>query len=193
MANNQEEILYTSRDVFVYKAQAFIVLFIIAVIGGVIPLKKKSSKSFLSYGNCFSGGIFLSAAFLHMLQESIEGFESLGLKTHFPMAMFWTIVGIMIPFLIEKVILGQHDHNLIFFERQRSLEEGVPSKNSPQIFNMYMLWLMLGIHSFIEGAAVGIEENYTNITPILIAIISHKFFSGTKICPYIYNNLIYVI
>jgi len=29
-----------------------------------------------------------------------------------------------------------------------------------------------------EGAAVGIEKNYDDITPILVAIVAHKFFSA---------------
>lgn len=170
----------TGGNVFIYKLQSFVVLLAIAVIGGIIPLRQKSSQKFLSLGNCFSGGIFLSAAFLHMLHESIEGFEALKLKSHFPWAMFWTIIGVLIPFFVEKVLLGQHDHHHVFLEKQKSLEEGEGDKEvqQNQTFNMYMLWLMLGIHSFIEGAAVGIEENYNNITPILIAIVSHKFFSG---------------
>lgn len=143
--NQQDSSLVESSSdgVILYKLEAIVLTLFIALVGGFIPLRRKSSESFLSLGNCFSGGIFLSAAFLHMLNESIEGFEALNLNTHFPIAMFSTVVGILIPFFVEKVVLEQHDHYNLF--------DSDSHKSFQSTLGMYALWMMLGVHSLIEG------------------------------------------
>lgn len=132
-----------TEGVVAYKLVAILITLVIALAGGLLPTRRQTSANYLSLGNCFSGGIFISAAFLHMLQESVEGFEKLPLKSHFPMAMFCTILGILIPFFIEKVVLGgKHDHAALLANDKE--------KNDSSL-SMYVLWLMLGIHSIIEG------------------------------------------
>lgn len=62
----------TEKDLLWFKLQAMAVIGAVAFGGGMVPLKKQSA-SLLSYGNAFSGGVFLAAGFLHMLGESVEG------------------------------------------------------------------------------------------------------------------------
>ena len=131
------------EGVALYKLEAIAITLIIALAGGLLPTRRQLSPSLLSLGNCFSGGIFISAAFLHMLQESVEGFSTLPLKTHFPLAMFCTVLGILIPFFIEKVALGgNHDHAALLNQDKGGKDGGL---------GVYVLWLMLGVHSIIEG------------------------------------------
>jgi zinc transporter ZupT len=133
-----------TEGVAMYKLEAILITLVIALAGGLLPIRRQASATVLSLGNCFSGGIFISAAFLHMLQESVEGFSTLPLKTHFPLAMFCTVLGILIPFFIEKVVLGgNHDH--------AALLNNDKSKNDSGL-GIYVLWLMLGVHSIIEGS-----------------------------------------
>lgn len=132
------------EGVALYKLEAIAITLIIALAGGLLPTRRQVSAKVLSLGNCFSGGIFISAAFLHMLQESVEGFQSLPLKTHFPMAMFCTLLGVLLPFFVERVVLGgHHDH--------AALLNSEKSKNESSL-GIYVLWLMLGVHSIIEGS-----------------------------------------
>ena len=133
----------STDGVAMYKLEAVVITLAIALVGGLLPTRRQYSPSVLSLGNCFSGGIFLSAAFLHMLQESVEGFATLPLKTHFPMAMFCTLLGILLPFFIEKVVLGgNHDHAALLNSDKSKGDSGL---------GIYVLWLMLGLHSIIEG------------------------------------------
>lgn len=139
-----------TEGVALYKMEAILITLVIALAGGLLPTRRQVSPKILSLGNCFSGGIFISAAFLHMLQESVEGFASLPLKTHFPLAMFCTVIGILIPFFIEKVVLGgHHDHSQLLNQDKGAKDSGL---------GIYVLWLMLGVHSIIEGT-------YTSFKP----------------------------
>lgn len=45
-------------------------------------------------------------------------------------------------------------------------------------FNMIMLALLLGVHSIIEGIALGVEDTTTDISSLLFAIVSHKVFDA---------------
>ncbi len=62
----------TEKDLLWFKIQAMAIIGAVAFGGGIVPLKKQS-PTLLSYGNAFSGGVFLAAGFLHMLGESVEG------------------------------------------------------------------------------------------------------------------------
>jgi hypothetical protein len=133
-----------------YKLEAMLIIFLCAMVGGLVPLRKNTGPRLLSLGNCFSGGIFLAAAFSHMLTEALEGFEKLEWHTEFPVIMFFTVVGILIPFFIERIVM-EHDHTAIL-DRPRSADAGASETSTQQQFSIYALWLMLGVHSIIEGA-----------------------------------------
>ena len=144
------------EGVALYKVEAILITLIIALVGGLLPTRRQTSAKLLSLGNCFSGGIFISAAFLHMLQESVEGFATLPLKTHFPMAMFCTLLGVLIPFFIERVVLGGHHDHSALLNPEKS--------NSESSLGIYVLWLMLGVHSIIEGSFMSTSRNNTLFT-----------------------------
>lgn len=149
MPNNGED----AGDVLTYKIQAIIVIFAIGMAGGLFPLKRTSSQRFLSLGNAFSGGIFLSAAFVEMISEAVEGFERLHFETKFPVVMFFTVVGILIPFFIERVAMDSHDHNALVSREKSRASDGSASENQSQL-GIYVLWLSLGVHSIIEGSSI---------------------------------------
>lgn len=149
-SNEADSPIATPAEVLNYKIQAIIVIFVIGMAGGLFPLKRTSSKRFLSLGNAFSGGIFLSAAFVEMIAEAVEGFERLEFQTRFPFVMFFVVVGILIPFVIERVLMENHDHHaLVNREKNRSSDSGVEQQSQ---LGIYVLWLSLGVHSIIEGS-----------------------------------------
>lgn len=62
--------------------QTFKIIMIFVIFGltlfGILPLKVpaiKKSEQGLSYLNCFSAGMFLAIAVIHMLPESVEDYN----------------------------------------------------------------------------------------------------------------------
>ena len=66
----------TDSDTLLYVKLGFIfVIFIESVLFGVIPQRWKrcrNNEHFLSIANCFSGGVFLAIAFVHIIPESTK-------------------------------------------------------------------------------------------------------------------------
>jgi len=93
---------------------------------GILPLKVpaiKKSEAGLSYLNCFSAGMFLSIALIHMLPESVEEYtewaEEKELNRPFPLPFCCMFIGYLIVLLLDRVIMhniidhnhGHHHHN----------------------------------------------------------------------------------
>eukprot|EP01121_Diplochlamys_sp_Union-15-3_P012057 TRINITY_DN3563_c0_g1_i1.p1 TRINITY_DN3563_c0_g1~~TRINITY_DN3563_c0_g1_i1.p1 ORF type:complete len:165 (-),score=21.25 TRINITY_DN3563_c0_g1_i1:540-1034(-) len=132
-----------------FKLQSAAIIGIVAFLGGIVPLKYNSPK-LLSLGNTFSGGIFLSAGFIHMLEESVHGFQELGM-TDYPYPYICCVIGILIPLFVEKILLGEHGHG---HGHKLQIESDTEMGSSPYNrvkLNMLMLTTMLSIHSLIEG------------------------------------------
>ena len=164
------------------KLFCFVVIFFSGFVGGLLPLKLKVNKEYLSFGNVISGGIFLAAGMTHMLKESIEGYEELRAENKwgpFPVPYFLCIVGILGTFFIEKISTPHSEmkHSHSFDMLDLTPEQSSESKRETNV-NMYILALLLSVHSIIEGIALGIESHWEDTTKILIAIVSHKFFAA---------------
>jgi zinc transporter 1/2/3 len=95
----------------VTKINALVAILIAAMIGGIIPWRWRTvaKSSLLSLGNTFSGGIFLSAGFTHMLSEAVEGFEVSELS-EFPLAYFFCMLGIILAMVSERA--SGHSHGM---------------------------------------------------------------------------------
>lgn len=82
-----------------------------------------------------------------MFPEAVEGFESFG-EEYEKHAFIYFLVGIIIPFFVERVLVPHsHSHSGLFEEKN----EG-PVRST---VGVYLLMLMLSIHSFIEGMVYG--------------------------------------
>mmetsp|Transcript_23089 Transcript_23089/g.37084 ORF Transcript_23089/g.37084 Transcript_23089/m.37084 type:complete len:436 (+) Transcript_23089:62-1369(+) len=86
------------------------VFFIVGVVGGLGPYAigatnrlSRSNIRLFSTLNCFSGGVLLAAGFMHMLPDQLEDASKLGVSN--VTAMMLAMVGILIPFLLEKSAL----------------------------------------------------------------------------------------
>lgn len=102
-------------DTTSFKGLALAILFILAMLGGLIPLKaRKRSKTsqFLSLGNMFSGGIFLGGGLLHLLPEAADGLQEVvadvenSLVRNFPWAFFLCGLGFLAILLMEEVVVA---------------------------------------------------------------------------------------
>jgi len=145
-----------------FKTIAVAVIFIVGLSSGLSPLRfavSKGEQLLFSLGNSLAGGIFLGAGLLHLLPDGIEFLSGV---TDYPLAMLLAATSLGVLLFLEKVIFIKSDaHNL----------EDIGT--SPD-FQPYLLALILSIHSFIAGAALGIEKTILASVVLFVAIIAHK-------------------
>lgn len=146
-----------------------IFIFCLTIISGTIPFIIKSKKIGdidFPIGEALSNGVFLGAGLVHMLSDASDGFSKLGFD--YP----WAFVICGATFLL--FLLSEH----IGFMVKRN--------NKNQILLIAIAsTIMLSIHSFFAGAALGIS-NRSSLTIILfIAIIAHKWAASFSLSVYI--------
>lgn len=126
-----------------------------------------------------------------MLHESIEGFKESNYRIgNMPVPYLLCLFGLLGTFFLERIaITGHahlHNHNA---SAGSSVEDGSHElhdssahdsrgiNKKEENMNLYLLAIVLSVHSVIEGIALGIEDTKEDTTTLLIAIIGHKFFS----------------
>jgi len=135
--------------------------------------------------------------------ESLEGFQGEGKPLgNFPLGFFLLGIGGLLILFVEKVMLGKEHHDLGHGHAHpdQDLEQGHyhPPINAPEgtdpgsmeaplltappppprsvsLITSIVLVVALGVHSFIEGLALGIIETATEALLLFIAIIAHKW------------------
>jgi zinc transporter ZupT len=65
------------------------------------------SKLAISVANAFSGGVFLSLAFGHMLPHACHGFEGSGYSETVP--YYLSLTGYLLIFFVEKIAFDAHE------------------------------------------------------------------------------------
>jgi hypothetical protein len=102
-------------DVVTFKYIAMISLFVMAMAGGLWPMKigkAPNAKVFLSLGNTFGGGVFLGGGLLHLLPESNENLltvsETLNMPSlqSYPFAFLLCGLGFFAILIVEEVALA---------------------------------------------------------------------------------------
>ena len=108
-----------TMNVIAFKTIAAISVFLEMLCCGLAPLwvmKRFGAYSelrdrILSISNAFSGGIFLSSGFVHLLAESQDTLHH-ELATDFPVAILLCCASFYFVFFIEKIVFaGVHSHN----------------------------------------------------------------------------------
>jgi len=101
----------------VLKVVFMVLVFAIAVVFGVLPVKVKACKEsprFLGIANAFSGGLFLSIALIHILPEAAEKFEAWwvanndGQAPPVPLPYILVFCGYTFILLVDKVMFDSH-------------------------------------------------------------------------------------
>jgi len=147
------------------------------VLCWLVPLKSKKiteNKLALSLANAFSGGVFLSLAFGHLIPECIHGFDA-----DTPEAAPYLLVlgGYLLIFFVEKVAFDAHDilHEMSEGgEHHHSHSNGshVPARNTGR--SALILLAALGIHSILEMMALGLASSFGDAALLSLSIGLHQ-------------------
>lgn len=112
---------------------ATLLVSLVSFVGvGILSLKEKTAGAVLFAIVAFATGTLLGAAFLDVLPEAIKKIEP-------SQALAFALAGILVFFLVEKVIYWHHHHG------RHSAEE------KPMA---YLNLIGDGVHNFFDGAAI---------------------------------------
>jgi Predicted divalent heavy-metal cations transporter len=161
----------------------------------LIPLRAKKmteNKLALGLANAFSGGVFLSLAFGHLIPECIHGFE--GMNEVLPFMI--VLGGYLLIFFVEKVAFDAHglmhecgaDHgthggpNKEIIEtnnknrgslKQASGESATVSGNGTGRSAVILLGA-LAVHSILEMTALGLARSFGDSALLTLSIALHQ-------------------
>lgn len=149
-----------------YKAIAALLIFFASIAIIVYPLKKKKALTHtepFELGEALASGIFLGAAFFHMLPDAIRIFNQAEGISNYPIPEVVAILGFLLLLFLERLSLLNSSHS--------------PKHSIP-----YILAIILIIHALTEGAALGIGSTFSETFMIFIAILAHKGSESFALC-----------
>ena len=125
----------------------------VAIGAGAVPFLRRKSVGMANFpdAEALTTGIFLGAGLIHMLGDATAGFDAQGI--HYPWPLF--LVGVVMLALLWLEHAGHGAHEGTTFA--------------------LLATLMLSIHSFLAGAALGTSTNAAVTTLVFFAIIAHKW------------------
>lgn len=160
-----------------------IILTAINVFCWLVPLRSKKmseNKFALSLANAFSGGVFLSLAFGHLIPECIHGFEGFNEVTPYMLVL----AGYLLIFFFEKVAFDAHD---ILHEMEHSYQTTNGAANKGEHADgdkavathssgrsAQILLGALAIHSILEMMALGLADSFGDCALLTLSIALHQ-------------------
>ncbi|MEY8765574.1 MULTISPECIES: ZIP family metal transporter [Francisella] len=142
-----------------FQLTILLVILFVTAISGIFPFVKKANNPegfHFPIGDALASGVFLGAGLIHMLSDSAGDFSELNIDYPFP----FLIAGITILLFL----LLEHIGGALSKSNKGNLS-----------FMAIMATIMLSIHSFFEGAALGLSEQLSVALVIFLAIITHKW------------------
>lgn len=142
-----------------FKLVGLISIFFITLLSGLYPFFKKfKSTQALSFpiAESLAAGVFLSVSLIHMMGDASNAFYQQSVR--YPLAFL--LAGIMFLFLLWLEHIG----------RELNAEKG----NASNAFAVLAM-VMLSIHAFLMGAALGLTQKMSVVVVIFLAIIAHKW------------------
>jgi len=146
----------------------------------LIPLRSKKisdNKLGLSLANAFSGGVFLSLAFGHLIPECVHGFKD------FQEAVPYMLVlgGYLLIFFVEKVAFDAHDilhemehgggHSHGKAEKMGNGDGDTPTGTGR---SAVILLGALAVHSVLEMMALGLADTFGDCALLTMSIALHQ-------------------
>ena len=152
-------------SLFLYKIFSALIIFLISILIAFIPIYRKKSlrhKEGVELGEALASGIFLGAAFLHMLPDAVRTFTATYPAINYPVPEIICVAGFLLMLLLERF----------------SLAVSSESKNAIP----YVLAIVLIVHAFIEGLALGIGSTISEALLLCLAIVAHKGSESFALC-----------
>lgn len=149
-------------------------IFAVTILAGAYPFVKKiRTRVGLEFpiGEALASGVFLGAGLLHMLGDSAQNFINQGYD--YPFAFL--ITGVMFLLLLSFEHIGReiYEHD---------------GEQSPGFALLAVL--MLSVHSFLAGAALGLSDALSVIVVILMAILAHKWAASFALAVQINKSML---
>lgn len=142
-----------------FKLFGLLSIFLITILSGSYPFfkKVKENKS-INYpiSESIAAGVFLGVSLIHMLGDASNNFYQLSF--HYPLAFL--LAGLMFLFLLWLEHIGR--------------EMNTHKKDSSSAFAV-LATIMLSVHAFLMGVALGMTEKASLVIIIFLAIIAHKW------------------
>lgn len=147
----------------------------------LIPLRAKKiteNKFALGIANAFSGGVFLSLAFGHLIPECIHGFEGTGLNEALPYMI--VLGGYLLIFFVEKVAFDAHGlmHDCGPGDsdgKEVVVKEGETETASASTGRSAVILLgALAVHSILEMTALGLARTFGDSALLSLSIALHQ-------------------
>eukprot|EP00546_Thalassionema_frauenfeldii_P012004 CAMPEP_0178912988 /NCGR_PEP_ID=MMETSP0786-20121207/10583_1 /TAXON_ID=186022 /ORGANISM="Thalassionema frauenfeldii, Strain CCMP 1798" /LENGTH=390 /DNA_ID=CAMNT_0020585661 /DNA_START=47 /DNA_END=1216 /DNA_ORIENTATION=- len=148
-----------------------IVLTFINVAFWLIPLKSKKmteNKLVLSIANSFSGGVFLSLAFGHLLPECTHGFHGMNEAIPYMLALS----GYMLIFMVEKVVFDTEHCLEVESSKDNSNNNQEASGGAGR--GAVILLMALAVHSILEMTALGLADTFGDAALLSLSIALHQ-------------------
>jgi zinc transporter 1/2/3 len=139
----------------------------------LVPLKSKKmsqNKLALSLANAFSGGVFLTLAFGHLIPECIHGFDGFNEVTPFMLVLG----GYLLIFFVEKVAFDTHDLLHVMEHKHDKEENGHSPSATSSGRGAVILLGALAVHSILEMMALGLADNFGDCAILTISIALHQ-------------------
>ncbi|KAL3943131.1 MAG: hypothetical protein SGBAC_002780 [Bacillariaceae sp.] len=144
------------------------------VLCWLIPLRSKKiseNKLGLSLANAFSGGVFLSLAFGHLIPECVHGFEGYNEVTPYLLVLS----GYLLIFFVEKVAFDTHEIlNEMENADEKKVANGDANQGSTSGRSAIILLGALAVHSVLEMAALGLADTFGDSAILTLSIALHQ-------------------
>lgn len=162
------------------------------VVCWLVPLKSKKiteNKLGLSLANAFSGGVFLSLAFGHLIPECVHGFNSASKEYNEALPYMIVLGGYLLIFFVEKVAFDAHEilnemeggggMDDLKVKAENGSNSAVASKDdSSSGFtggrSAVILLGALAVHSILEMTALGLADTFGDSALLSLSIALHQ-------------------
>lgn len=144
---------------FELKLFTIVIILLITTAAGYYPFFKKfrlKTAVEFPYGESLAAGVFLGAGLIHLLSDAGQGFLREGYQ--YPFAFLCAGLVFLLLLFLEHIGREIYEH-----EGERSAGFAV------------LAVLILSIHSFFAGAALGLSQTFSVYIVILMAILAHKW------------------
>lgn len=145
------------------------VILFVTILAAIYPFKKGVIKGHgyeFPIGESLACGVFLGAGLLHLLGEASQHFHQLNI--HYPLASF--IAGTVFLLFLWLEHLGREVYH---------------GSQKPRLDFAVLALIMLSVHSLLEGTAIGLNDDFSLVIILFLAIIGHKWAASFAVAVYL--------